>query len=280
MERERTHETGAHVGKNVTVQVGRDEDRVGERVGVLADAEADPVEEVLVVGDVGVVLGDGAAGLEEHAVRHLHDGRLVDGGDPVAAADLGVVEGVPGDTLRGVMRDELDRLNDAGDELVLDARVLALSVLTDEDRVDVVVGRLEALDRRARPNVGKEVERPAERQVERDVALADGRREWALERDRVLLDRGDGVVGDLRLTVDDDRGDLDLLPLDGRLSLRKDLLDRLGNLRANACIGDRWASGCLLSACDSTKAAMQAGRTVSGDEGDGVVALKMRCKEG
>lgn len=102
-----------------------------------------------------------------------HDGRLVDGGDVRAAVGLGVLEGVAGDAGRGVVGDELDRLDDAVDDLVLDARVLALGVFADDDRVDIVVRRLVALDRAAGADVGVEVERAAEREVERDVALAD-----------------------------------------------------------------------------------------------------------
>lgn len=63
-------------------------------------------------------------------------------------------------------------LNDKTD-LVLDTRVLALGVFPDEDSVDIVVRRLVPLDGHAGTDVGKEVEGASERQVERDVALAD-----------------------------------------------------------------------------------------------------------
>lgn len=66
-----TNKTGAHVGENVTVQVGHHHDAVGVWCRVLNDAEASSVEEVLVVLNVGVFLCDLAAGVEEHAVRHL-----------------------------------------------------------------------------------------------------------------------------------------------------------------------------------------------------------------
>ena len=57
--------------------------------------------------------------------------------------------------------------------LVLDTRVLALRVLTNQHRVDIVVGSLEALDGHARAHIREQVERPAKRQVERDVTLAN-----------------------------------------------------------------------------------------------------------
>lgn len=179
-ETETADEAGRQVGENVTVKVGHDHDAVSEGGGVLGDAEADTVKEVLVVGNVGVLLGNGAAGSEEHAVGHLHDVGLVDGGDALAARLLGVVEGVAGNTLRSLVGDKLDRLDDTVDDNVLDTRVLALSVLTDEDSVDVVVGGLEALDRDTGADVGEEVEGATEGEVERDVALADcSRGQWS-----------------------------------------------------------------------------------------------------
>jgi hypothetical protein len=57
---------------------------------------------------------------------------------------------------------------------VLNARVLALGVLADQDGVDIVVGGLVPSDGPAGPQVGEEVECPAEGEVEGDVALADG----------------------------------------------------------------------------------------------------------
>lgn len=56
---------------------------------------------------------------------------------------------------------------------MLNARVLSLSVLTDEDSVDIVIGRLEALNGQARADVREQVEGPAQRQVKGNVTLAN-----------------------------------------------------------------------------------------------------------
>ena len=56
---------------------------------------------------------------------------------------------------------------------MLNTGVLALRVLPNENSVDVLVRGLEALDRSARTNVGEEVESPPERQVQRNMTLAD-----------------------------------------------------------------------------------------------------------
>ena len=94
--------------------------------------------------------GDGPAALEEQAVGQLHDVRLVDGRDLAPAVGDGVVEGEAGDPLRRGAGDDLDALRGVGADHVLDAGVQVLGVLADDDEVDVLVARLEALDRARR----------------------------------------------------------------------------------------------------------------------------------
>lgn len=62
---------------------------------------------------------------------------------------------------------------------MLNARVLSLGVLADDDRVDTVVSRLVTDDGTAGSNVGVEVESATEGQVEGDVTLANCRRSMA-----------------------------------------------------------------------------------------------------
>lgn len=100
-----------------STHVGHDHDSVGVRGGVLDDPEADSVEEVLVVLDVGVLGSDLSARSEEHAVGELHDRGLVHGGDVESLVRSCVLERVAGDTGRGFVGDELDRLDDTVDNL-------------------------------------------------------------------------------------------------------------------------------------------------------------------
>lgn len=169
-----TDETSAHVGKNVTVEVGHDQDLVVVWVGVGGHLEAGVVEELLVELDTGELLGDLTSGLEEETVGKLHDGSLVNDADLLAANRLGVLEGEAQDALAGLAGDQLDALDNTVDDNVLNARVLALGVLADQDSVDAVVGGLETGDGTARSQVGEEVECAAEGKVERDMALANG----------------------------------------------------------------------------------------------------------
>ena len=228
-------QTSAHIRENVSVQVGHDEDLVvvGERVG--DHLQAGVVEELGIELDVRVLLGELTGGAQEKTIGHLHDGGLVNSADLLPANVTGVLEGVAQDALRGLAGDELDGLDNAIDDNVLDTGVLALGVLTDQDGVDVVVGGLEALDGPAGTDVGEEVEGTAERQVERDVALANGCGEGTLESNQVPVDALDRLVGDDRLAVRVQAGgDVASLPLDGHVRGRVDVLDRLRDLGANA----------------------------------------------
>lgn len=56
---------------------------------------------------------------------------------------------------------------------MLDTRVFTFRVLADEDRIDVVVGRLESLDGRTGPDIGEQVKCSTQCQVERNVTLPD-----------------------------------------------------------------------------------------------------------
>ena len=169
-----TDQTSAHIRENVSVQVGHDEDLVvvGERVG--DHLQAGVVEELGIELDVRVLLGELTGGAQEKTIGHLHDGGLVDDADLLAADGLGVLEGIAQDALTGLAGDELDGLDDAVDDDMLDARVFTLGVFSDQDGVDAVVGGLEASDGAAGTQVGEEVEGTAEGEVQGDVALADG----------------------------------------------------------------------------------------------------------
>lgn len=77
-------------------------------------------------------------------LRHSHDVGLVHGGDLLALVVPGELEGELRDALARLLRDQLDRLHHPVDDLVLDARVLALRVLAYGHHVHVVVQGLYA----------------------------------------------------------------------------------------------------------------------------------------
>jgi hypothetical protein len=118
-------------------------------------------------------------------------------------------------------------LNNTVNDDMLDSTVLSLSVLTNEDSVDVVIWCLVSSNALAGTNVGEEVEGSAECQVERDVALADGCCERTFESDVVSVNAVNGLVGNDGLAVFEGRCDIDGLPLDGDISGGENVLDGL-----------------------------------------------------
>lgn len=117
----------------------------------------------------------------------------MDGGHALASTRLSIMERVTGNTFRCIPCDEFNGLhytiNDLRGELrknaasrplrymyiylVLDTRVFTLSIFTNEDSVNIVIRRLVALYRNARPDIGKQVERSTKCQIKGDVTLSD-----------------------------------------------------------------------------------------------------------
>ena len=69
-----------------------------------------------------------------------------------------VFEGVPGDSLALLGGDDLDALDNSGDDLVFDLGVLSLRALSDCDNVDVLVPRVESWDTESVDSVGEQVQ--------------------------------------------------------------------------------------------------------------------------
>ena len=89
-------------------------------------------------------------------------------------------------------------------DVVLDADVQPFGVLADQHEVEVLVAPA-GNDRVRRAHVGVEVERLAQRDVDRAVAFADRRLERTLERELGALDRVERRVGN-RIAVARDAG--------------------------------------------------------------------------
>ncbi|GJC99132.1 hypothetical protein ColKHC_07958 [Colletotrichum higginsianum] len=107
----------------------------------------------------------------------------------------GEVEGELCDALRLGAGDDLEGLDDAGDGLVLEARVLALGVLTDDGEVDALVAGLVAGDVLDEGDGSVDVELLAHGNVEGLVARAlDGGVQDTLEAELVAAEGGDGLA--------------------------------------------------------------------------------------
>lgn len=246
------HDTGAtdqrstNVGQNATVQVGHDHDV--ELLG-FGDALHGGVVDDHVVGlNGGVFLGGLVEGRAEQTVGQLHDVGLVDASDLLAVVGESEAKGELGNALGLGTGDDLERLNDALDALVLQTGVFTFCVLTDDAHVDALVARLVAGDVLDQRNGGIDVELLSHGDVERLVARPLQRGvQNALETQLVTTQRRDGLFEHLlrRLRTVVQTSNINLLPLDGHVVGLEDGLDTLSNLGAD---------------------------TITGNEGDGVLA--------
>src|SRR6185312_5825360 len=124
-------------------------------------------------------------------------------------------------------------------DVVLDADVQPLGVLANEDDVEIAVAAARN-DRVGGADVGVEIERLAERDVDRPVAFADRRLQRPLERKLGALDRIERAVGD-RVAVPrhaGHAGDLGV-PLDRRAGGGKDASRCLRDRRTDAVAGNQ-----------------------------------------
>lgn len=171
---EATDQAGAHIGQNVSVQVGHDEDLVVVWSGISDDSQTGVVEKLSVEVNAREVLSNILGGVEEETIGHLHNSGLVDDTDLLPPNLLGMLESKSEDTLRRLAGDELDALHNSVNDNMLNSRVFSLSVLSDQDNVNIVVWSLVAGNRSARAEVSKKVESSSEGQVKRDMSLANG----------------------------------------------------------------------------------------------------------
>ena len=83
-----------------------------------------------------------AGAAQKQAIRELHDIGLVDGVNLLALVLAGVLESETRNASGRFLGDDLQALDHAGDNFVLDAGVKALRVFAHDDQVDVrITGR-------------------------------------------------------------------------------------------------------------------------------------------
>lgn len=235
-----TDETSTNVGENTTVQVGHNHNV--ELLGSGDTLHRGVVDDHVVGLDGGVLLTDLLDGVAEQTVGKLHDVGLVDAGNLLAVVGESESKGELGNALRLCAGDDLERLNNAIDGLVLETRVLSLGVLTDDAEVDVLVAGLVAGNVLDQDNGGVDVELLTKGDVERLVTRAlDGGVEDTLETELVALEGSNRLSEQLLgvLVASLDTGDIDLLPLDGDVVGLEDLLDRLGDFGTDTITRDQ-----------------------------------------
>mmetsp|Transcript_4585 Transcript_4585/g.16054 ORF Transcript_4585/g.16054 Transcript_4585/m.16054 type:complete len:283 (+) Transcript_4585:1653-2501(+) len=186
-EAQTAHEAGAEVADDVTIKVWHHEHV--ELARVLDQLHAAVVDDLLLKDDLGILGGNLPATLQEETVRLLHDVGLVDRRHLLPSILPRVLEGILRDPRARLLRDDLEGLHDAGNDLVLKARVLALRVLSNRHQVDVVVFRFVARDAHTRPDVRVQTELLPQGEVKAPVPFSNWRGHWTLQTHAVLQQR-------------------------------------------------------------------------------------------
>lgn len=82
----------------------------------------------------------------------------MDGSDFLASIEMGELESISRDLKRALLRDNLDRLDNTGINLVLNTGEFSFTILTDDDNIDVLMTRSNSRNGEGRGNVGEETE--------------------------------------------------------------------------------------------------------------------------
>jgi hypothetical protein len=139
-----------------------------------------------------------------------------------------------------LFRDDLQALDDAWNDLVLEPRVQVFGVLAHDHQVDACEARRHPGQIEDRAQVGKKVQRLAEANVHAGEPVADGGRDGTLQGDAVSADRVQQLGGKRRArALDGGRACIVPLPLCVEAGLVEDAQHRVGDFRTDAVAGDQ-----------------------------------------
>jgi len=182
------NEGSANVGNDSAIKVGHDHDielgrpRHELHGGVVDDHVIEGEPRVL------VLLCNLAESVKEQAVAELHDVGLVHTSDFLAVVFEGKVKGETNNAVCLCTSGDLETFYDARVALVLEARVLALGVLTNDGKIHTLVTGGEARERLAKDDGGVDVKLLTHGNVPGDVTgLGYRGEENAFEADSVAL---------------------------------------------------------------------------------------------
>src|SRR6185369_5300380 len=176
---------------------------------------------------------------DEEAIGKLHDIGFVDGMNLLAADATSILEGPLGDAGGSLLGGGRETLDDAGNNLVLDAGVESLGVLTDHDEIDTGIASRNVGKIADRAEVGEELKALAKLDVDAGESSADWRSHRTFESDTRALD---GFMQGLRnvflVLLVGFRAGFELLPLELDASGFEHANGSLADLRANSVARD------------------------------------------
>ena len=158
----------------------------------------------------------------------------MDGPNLQSSNILRILERKSKHSLTGLSCDKLNTLHNTVYDNMLNTRVFSLGILSDKHCIDIIVGGLISSNRSAGSDIGEEIERSSEGQVERDMTFSNGGLQVisdcyaqmkemlyskrSLKSYFVLLDTLDCLGRDRSLAISQLRGHIDWLPLNWCLS--------------------------------------------------------------
>lgn len=223
--------TGTNVRENGTVQVRGDENV--ELLGPGDSLHRCIVNNHVAVFNLGILLTDFFNGGAEETVSELHNVGLVNSSDLLTVVLESKVVGKACNTLGLVLGDDLKRLHNARNRLVLEARVLTLGVFTDQGHVDILQTGLDTGNVLDKNKGSVNIQLPTQGNVKGSMArLFNGGVENSLQTDLISLERVDGL-GDTLAAVTNTR-DLNLFPVYGDVFSLENALDRVGDFSTNS----------------------------------------------
>ena len=174
--------------------------------GVEHQLHAGGIDDFLAVLDIRVQAGYCSNAFEKETVTKFHDVRLVYRGHLPTAVAARVVEGEFCNTRRGALGDDLQALDNARNDFVLEARIKIFGVLSNDDEVHAGETRRHTRQVPNRPKVGIQIELFTKRDVDAREPFADRGRHRTLQSDLVPEDRVDdlrrqGMTGALNASL-------------------------------------------------------------------------------
>src|SRR5208283_5354733 len=185
----------AQIGNNVAVEILQQQHVV--LVGVHHQLHASVVDNVLAVGDLGILFRDVARAAQKQAIGQLHDVGFVDAMNFLALVFASMRERETRNARGSLFADHLDALHHSGDNFVLDTGIQSLGIFADHDQVDARVTRRDMRQVAYGPKVGEEFEALAQLDVDAGEAAADRRSHRTLQSDAGALDRFAEFLGNV-----------------------------------------------------------------------------------
>src|SRR4029078_943019 len=179
------NQTGAQIRNYVAIEVFAKQ--YVELFGTHHQLHRRIVDDHLSLFDLRIKFADFLEAPQEQSVRHLHDVRFMNDGNLFSLFFARVREGEASDSGRSFFGNDFQALNHAGHDFMLDSRIQAFSVLADQDQVEPGIAARDVGQSAHRPEVGIEVERFSQSDIDGSKAFADRRGNGTLQGNLVAL---------------------------------------------------------------------------------------------